>query len=229
MTSLDDTFTDKFRTGDDPLTGVVYYLLKLPRPLWFIAQVADALVSMTLERNWEQGGTVAIEDAIQAATDMMEAFKPMIGTIFLTAWATVPDGYLVCDGSTYSRVDYPLLYASLDSVFIVDADNFTVPDLQDRVPVGIGTNAIGDVGGEATHTLVESEMPSHGHSDSGHLHALAGEFPGLALAPGELPVDVPGSGEFTAIGNANITSTGGGSPHNNLQPYITLLYVIVAG
>jgi microcystin-dependent protein len=229
LTSLDDTFTDKFRTGDDPLIGVVYYLVKMPQQLWFIAQVADALVSLSLERNWEQGGSVSIDDAIQAATDMLAEFKPMVGTIFLTAWATVPAGYLVCDGSTYARDDFPLLYAALDSAFIIDADNFTVPDLQDRVPVGVGTNSMADTGGEATHTLIVSEMPSHAHSDTGHLHALAGEFPGLALSPGELPVDVPGSGEFTAIGNANITSTGGGDAHNNLQPYITLLYVIVAG
>jgi microcystin-dependent protein len=201
----------------------------MPRQLWFIAQVADALVSLSLERNWEQVGSVLVDDAIQAATDMMLEFKPMIGTIFLTAWATVPDGYLVCDGSSYLRVDYPLLYAALDSVFHIDADNFTVPDLQDRVPLGIGTNSMGDTGGEPTHTLTTSEMPSHAHSDTGHLHALAGEFPGLALAPGELPVDVPGAGEFTAIGNANITATGGGGAHNNMQPYITLLYVIIAG
>lgn len=229
MTRPDDSFTDKFRTGDDPLTGVVYYLVKMPSQLWFIAQVADALVSLSLERNWEQAGSVLVDDAIQAATDMLLEFKPMIGTIFLTAWASVPAGYLICDGSTYARVDYPLLYAMLDSVFIVDADNFIVPDLQDRVPLGIGAASMGDTGGEATHTLIVSEMPSHAHSDTGHLHALAGEFPGLALAPGELPVDVPGSGEFTAIGNANITNTGGDDAHNNMQPYLTLMYVIIAG
>jgi microcystin-dependent protein len=201
----------------------------MPRQLWFIAQVADALVSLSLERNWEESGTVTVDEAIQAATDMMEAFKPMVGTVFLTAWASVPDGYLVCDGSSYLRVDYPLLYAALAPVFHVDADNFTVPDIQDRTAISVGTNSMGDTGGESTHTLTVPEMPSHGHSDTGHLHALAGEFPGLALAPGELPVDVPGSGEFTAIGNANITDTGGGGAHNNMQPFITLLYVIVAG
>ncbi len=229
MTNLDDTFTDKFRTGDDPLTGVIYYLVKMPRQLWFIAQVADALVSMSLERNWEQSGSVSIDDAIQAATDMLEAFNPMIGTIFLTAWSTVPSGYLLCDGSTYDRVDYPLLYAALDSAFIVDADTFIVPDLQDRVPVGVGTGSTGDTGGETEHTLTTAEMPSHDHDDAGHVHLLAGEFPGLAFSPGELPVDVPAGTESTAIGYANIGNTGGGDPHNNMQPYIVLLYVIVAG
>jgi len=230
LTRPDDTFTDQFRTGDDPLTGVVYYLLKMPQQLWFIAQVADALVSMTLERNWQQGGSVSIDDAIQAATDMQEAFKPMVGTIFLTAWATVPDGYLVVDGSTYARTDYPILDRVIDPVFHVDADNFTVPDLRNRVPIGTGDlYAIGDTGGEAAHTLDVSEMPSHSHTDTGHSHTTESS----SLSAAEIPV-VPVPTAIVGIGvtgsaSANLTSAGGDGAHNNLQPYLATNYVIIAG
>lgn len=97
----------------------------------------------------------------------------MIGTVVPTviAAANLPAYLLFCDGSTYNRVDYPDLYALLDSAFITDADHFTTPDLRGRTVIGAnGTYAVGSSGGESTHTLTSTEMPSHTHTQDSHNH-----------------------------------------------------------
>lgn len=125
----DDTFTDKFRTGDTALTGRVCYKVEMPAVLWFIAQVSDALYSMTLEDNWEKGGSVTLDDAIEASELMHRSFEPMLGTVLLVAWDDIPSTFILCDGNSYDRVDYPALYVVLDDSFIDDADTFHTPEL----------------------------------------------------------------------------------------------------
>lgn len=188
----------------------------MPATLWYIAQVADALTALSIDDNWEQGGTVSVSDATEAATLMIEEFNPMIGWLWPIATAVVPDNMLLCDGSTYNRVDYPDLYAALDTAFIVDADTFVVPNLVDRVPVGSGNLfSVGEIGGEVDHTLTTGEIPSHQHSIDGYI-------PGVALTPGELPV-------LTDVAVPSGTGfTGGGSAHNNMQPFQAMKWGIVA-
>lgn len=143
-----------------------------------------------------------------------------IGTVLPTAAAAIPDYALACDGATYMRVDYPELYAALDTAFIVDADHFRVPDLAGRVVIGDGTGggpfsyAVGDTGGEATHTLTIAEMPSHSHSYTSPLLSGTATPPPLDVA---LPNPIPSS----------TGSTGGDGAHENRQPYLALRWYIV--
>lgn len=226
----DDFIRDQFRTQDAPLTGGVSYLCRMPAAQWFIAEVADALLTMTIEDNWVKVGAVTVEDAVSAASDMLGAFQPMIGWILPIAVATLPANMLACDGATYDRVDYPNLYAVLDAAFIIDADTFMTPDLRDRVAIGDGTTfSVGDSGGEQTHTLTVTETPAHSHTDAGHTHVEGNAVPavGAAIVGVPIPSAVPGIGT-TGVGNANLANTGGGGAHNNLQPYLTIRYGIIA-
>src|SRR5262249_38638425 len=99
-----------------------------------------------------------------------------IGSVIPYFTTDPPPNTLVCDGASYNRVDFPILYALLDSAFIIDADTFFVPDMRGRAFIGVGTGsglstyAMGDTGGEESHTLTTTEMPSHSHTDTGHIH-----------------------------------------------------------
>lgn len=189
--------------------------------MWFIQEIAGLLVAATFPENWVEEGDVSIDDAVSAASDTFGSFQPMVGAIFPVAWDTIPNGFLLCDGAGYLRVDYPALYANLPAAFIVDADNFVVPDLMGRSIVGAGSGSgltsrtPGDTGGEETHALTSGEGPSHSHGYSG---------PGVPIitAPGAVPADgspsVPGS----------TTSSGSGDGHNTMHPFTVLTYVIVA-
>lgn len=221
---------DKFYTQDSPLTGTVSYVLTMPATNWFIRQVGDLLRDITLYERWEQRGAVSVDDAIQAGTAMYLGFVPMIGQVIPYVTAQPPDNCLVCDGATYARVDYPDLYARLAAVFIIGPDNFVVPDLRGRTIIGMSTSyPMGSTGGEATHQLTVAEMPSHGHTDTGHMHSTGNSITIAAVVPGEGPVLAPNPiPALTGTASANITNAGGDGSHNNLQPYVALQYAIVA-
>ena len=91
-----------------------------------------------------------------------------------------------------------------------------------RVPVGIDTSQTEfdtseKTGGTKTHTLTKEQIPSHNHEipelkdDSGSNHTYPRNTSRAARTT---------TGTFKAWWG-NTGSTGGGQPHNNLQPYIT--------
>lgn len=163
-------------------------------------------------------------DTISAYVDnlLYEAKKPMIGYIMPYITDSPPPNVLACDGSNYLRVDYPELYAVLASVFIVDADTFTVPDLRGRTVIGAGsgaglsTYAVGASVGEEDHTLNETEMPSHSHT-------IQYTITTLVLEPGEVTALTP-----VPLLTAFTGDTGGDLPHNNIQPSYALNYGVIA-
>jgi len=163
-------------------------------------------------------------DTINAYVDglLYEAKNPMLGAILPFASDDFPTGILPCDGSTFSRVDYPDLYAVLASVYIVDADNFVTPDLRGRAVIGSGsgsglsTRSIGDTGGEEDHQLTTGELAAH-------THTIPATATTLAVEPGEVTVTTP-----IPFFTSDTGSTGSDTPHNNMQPFAALNYGIVA-
>jgi len=188
--------------------------------------VNGQLADLSLPGMWQQYGTMTPEEIAAYFFDVWLEYVSvsLVGVILPYANATLPSFALACDGATYLRVDYPRLYAALDSAFIIDADHFFVPDLRFAVPLApSGGHPIGEVGGAETHTLVTSETPSHTHTDTGHVHSEGLAIPavGAALVGVPIPSAIPSVG-VTGIGTASLTSVGGGAPHNNMPPYAVI-------
>lgn len=165
------------------------------------------------------------------------------GTIVDFAGGTVPTGYLLCNGGSYSTTAQPTLFAAIGYTYGGSGSSFNVPQCTNNVRIGSGaTYSRGATGGEATHVLITAEMPSHQHVDAGHTHIASDS--GHTHGYTEPSVGVGGTGSAadtvttsgtTASGNANITVlagaaaigfTGGGGAHNNLQPYIAFPAII---
>lgn len=206
-----------------------YLRRRLRIPVELVPIVTGALLELVYEWNYEQFGSMTPAEAVALATIMLNDYldaggTDMIGTIIVFATASPPYGVLECDGSNYDRVDYPALYAALDSAYVIDADTFATPDLRGRVVVGVGsgsgltTRAIADTGGEETHTLTEGEMPSHIHTQNN--------------TPGAIVIPVGAPSAFFADTQPGLPawtgSTGGDGAHENMPPFHALKYGIVA-
>ena len=136
---------------------------------------------------------------------------------FAGSSSVVPTGWLICDGSELSRATYADLFAIIGTTYgAPTTSTFRLPDILGKVIVQVAAtqtefNALGKTGGARTHTLTEAEMPPHNHGTNIQPNtANTGPYRGS---------QGPYSGERTL-------NTGGGQPHNNLQPYISLNYII---
>ena len=106
----------------------------------------------------------------------------LIGSIYMYAGSTPPNGFLLCDGSAVSRTVYADLFAEIGTIYGSGdgATTFNVPDLSGRVIVGVSaTHVLGDVGGEENHVLIADELPVHEHTipSHGHSHTITATTP----------------------------------------------------
>lgn len=232
-----------YLTPDTNPVDTICRVLFIPNDPDFIAIVNGALLTLTVPYNFEKYGALTPEQTAQRFEDMVDQFAynqgvcRTIGEIIWFAGSASPDArWLFCDGSSVLRADYPDLFNVIGVFFgSVDADHFNIPDLRGRVPLGIGSApgltsyAVGDNGGEETHTLVTSETPSHSHTDTGHTHSegVAAPAVGAAIVGVPIPSAIPAVG-ITGLGFANLSSAGSDGAHNNLQPYLALNALIVA-
>lgn len=150
-----------------------------------------------------------------------------IGTVVSYLGITAPDGWLICDGSTYNITEYPKLaefienqFGSLD-YFGGDGEiTFAVPDLRDRFILGAGdTRTVGEKGGSESVTLTEDELPAHSHSVAGISLEENGEG-GSLFSGGDDLINPSEEGETG--------ETGGGQPFSILPPYCVLSYIVKA-
>jgi len=159
-------------------------------------------------------------DEISKAIGLMEhqLMSGLVGVILPHALGSLSNfAMLPCDGASYARADWPALYDAIDPIYRIDANTFRVPDMRERFPIGQGGGlALDDFGGENEHTLTVAELPAHSHSESTSVPALADLGTGAPVPSATPSVGVTGS-------------QGGGLAHNNLPPYRTVRFAIIAG
>ncbi len=177
------------------------------------------------------GSTLSLsleDDGQSAQTVDFTALLP-VGSIIMYPGSNAPTNWLICDGSTFSASTYPDLNTLLGGS--------TLPDFSGRFPLGVGNSgesgstnhSLGSTGGEETHTLTTSEMPSHNHGSG----TLQTEEPVLSQEDdGTGNQDARDGSDKKLFEYNDITgstgSTGGGNAHNTMPPYLTVNYIIKA-
>jgi microcystin-dependent protein len=134
------------------------------------------------------GAVTATHTALDAAAAAVAAAQYVpAGSIFDFAGASLPSGYLWCDGTSYLRADYAGLFTAISTTWgSADGTHFNVPNFKDRFRVGKAT--MGDTADAAiidslltsttlgatydgegaidTITLAEANIPAHTHTFS---------------------------------------------------------------
>lgn len=151
-----------------------------------------------------------------------------IGGIIAFASDTIPNGWLLCDGRAVSRTEYAELFKAIGTEHGSGdgSTTFNLPNPKGRTLVGKDStdtdfNELGKRGGEKTHTLTVSEMPSHNHLRDIE-NKIVNNGSGGAWSP-----SLKGTGNMTDENNST-RNTGGGQAHNNLQPYLAENFIIKA-
>jgi len=194
------------------------------------ALVRGALLLLADEDNFELHGSITVEQTADAFREALFRFLEddcmdlPIATILPYAGGNVPQGYLLCNGQAVSRTTYSSLFLIIGDAYGPGngTTTFNVPNLMSRFLAGFENDSVdfdplGVTGGEIEHTLTVGEMPSHSHSTKTAFEVVVGGSPGDSLPAG--------SGGVMQQAN-QIGSSGGGSPHNNLPPYLAVNFII---
>jgi microcystin-dependent protein len=212
-----------FMPDDDAFIALIANLLNLPGNEQNYVGIDPELVA-SLAEQWRNA---------YVQTDWMDCNTVTIpiGAIISSISDTPDEKWLLCDGTTYLRADYPLLAAILPEGTLNlggDADEFVVPNLIGRVIAGAGSGAVSPAtsiteysyGGKPTHILTSDEMPIHNHDVySADKYTAVQAGAGGGAAPN-------GAGVLTSLKTGN---AGNGQAHTNMQPYMGLYYWIYAG
>lgn len=162
---------------------------------------------------------------------------PFVAEIRIFPFGFAPKGWATCDGQILPLSQNTALFSLLGTTYGGDGkSNFALPNLAGSAPMhpgqgpGLSLHDLGEIGGVQNVTLLQSEMPFHNHGMQGDF--TQSDIPG----PTNLTCysrSTPGNAYMT-ISNANLVQmnpqmlaiAGGSLPHNNMQPYLTLLFCI---
>jgi microcystin-dependent protein len=152
---------------------------------------------------------------------------PFLSEIRIVSFNFPPKGWALCNGQTLPINQNQALFALLGTTYGGNGQTtFNLPNLQGRSPVHEGNGIVlGQSAGEATHTLLVTEIPSHTHQVSGS--SAAGTLPGAsANLWGTNAANPYNSATNTPMNPACVSVAGSNLPHENMSPYLVLNFVI---
>jgi microcystin-dependent protein len=143
-----------------------------------------------------------------------------------------PTGWAFCDGQIMPISQNTALFALLGTTYGGDGKStFALPDLQGSAPMqpgqgqGLSLRDLGEMSGVESITLLQSEIPLHTHvmnttNEDGNNTQPATRYYGRGNAIFAPPA------ALSTMAVQTIAPAGGGLPHNNMQPYLTLNFCI---
>ncbi len=146
-----------------------------------------------------------------------------------------PKGWATCDGQLLSIQQNTALFSILGTTFGGNGTtNFALPDLRGRVPVHAGQGGglppveLGEMAGSQTVTLLITEIPAHAHNVSVATTAdgPTASRPGGNILAGVSGYAPAGSADGSTLGGISCGPAGGNQPHNNIQPYQCVNFII---
>ena len=165
--------------------------------------------------------------------------QPFVGEIRMFGGNFAPAGWMLCVGQLLPISENEVLFNLIGTTYGGDGQStFGLPDLQGRVPVHQGSGfVLAEKAGVESVTLTNNQIPAHNHpvqAASGTQGAVAVPAANTILGdevlnPAQNPTPfayLPGGGAPTALAPISIGPTGGSQPHDNMQPFLTINFII---
>jgi microcystin-dependent protein len=169
-------------------------------------------------------GAQGLADKAEAGVDA----TPFLGEIRMFAGWYEPWGWRICDGRLLDIGTYESLFNLIGTRYGGDGvTTFALPDLRGRVPVHVGSTALGEMGGQETVTLVTTQIPAHAHSLNGG-SALGDSSDPTTRVPSKNALGSPhyGAAINAMLAPATLMTNGASQPHENLMPSLCVHFII---
>jgi len=158
-----------------------------------------------------------------------------LGEIRMFGGTFAPQRWAICSGQTLPISEHESLFNLIGITYGGDGqETFKLPDLQGRVPVhrgrspGVEQNyVIGEKAGVETVVLNTRQLPEHTHQLQASQGAgtspnpernVIGSAPAVTVFKREKP--------DRNLPTETLAAVGGGQPHPNRMPFVTLTYII---
>jgi microcystin-dependent protein len=155
--------------------------------------------------------------------------QPFVGEIRMFGGNFAPAGWMLCQGQLLPISENDVLFNLIGTTYGGDGqETFQLPDLQGRLPVHMGTGPIiGERAGTESVTLTVAQLPQHTHAwaattDVATQTSPASNVTAQSTAAKLYIDDTP----TAALAAASIGPTGGSQPHENVQPYLCVTFII---
>ena len=165
--------------------------------------------------------------------------NPFVAEIRIFAGSFAPRGWASCDGQLLPISQNTALFSLLGTNYGGNGQtNFALPNFEGSAPMhwgngtGLTPRSIGETGGEPNVTLLQSQLTAHPHTVQGR--PVPGNLTTPASANAMARVNpttneiykAPSGAATVAMNPLSIGPAGGGQPHNNMQPYLCLFFII---
>lgn len=163
-----------------------------------------------------------------------------LGEVRIFSGTFPPNGWADCNGQLLPVSQYTALYSIIGNMYGGSAPaTFALPNLNGRVPMhqgqgpGLTQRTVGATGGVEAVSLTAEQMPAHIHvpqalDNQGSRVDPTGSVWAKTPKAGRQGLDTP---EFAAtldtpMNPMALAPAGGGQPHNNMQPYVAVRFII---
>jgi microcystin-dependent protein len=162
--------------------------------------------------------------------------QPFVGQIIAVGFNFAPVGWALCQGQLLPISENETLFNLIGTTFGGDGQTtFGLPDLRGRAALGVGQGpglgqyVLGQPGGVESAALTSSQIGSHTHGLSAAATATT-STPSSSVVLGTpaaaTPIYATSGAGATLTAGAVSTTPGGGLPHENRQPSLTINYII---
>jgi microcystin-dependent protein len=156
--------------------------------------------------------------------------QPYVGEIRMFAGNFAPAGWMFCEGQLLPISENEVLFQLIGTTYGGDGEStFALPDLRGRVPLHMGNGFIlAETGGVETVTLTVPQIPAHRHTLLGSTNVATLTDPGgnVLAQTGTFDAYQSDTSPNTPMAASSIGPVGGSQPHENMQPYLCVSFII---